>query len=421
MLDIASHRGVASDVAGLIARRRPSFSLEAALYTSQDVFDLDVELIFGRQWIFAGPEAALPEPGDYAKLDFGRYSIITLRDDDGGVRAFHNVCRHRGARLLNECNGTVGNIVCPYHQWTYDTGGKLLDAEGDHAFDRAQYGLKPVHIHNVAGLLFVCLAKEAPTDFDKFAAEFEPYLLPHGIGDSKVAYQMDIVEKGNWKLTMENNRECYHCGGHPELSVTAFGMFGYNEDNITPEKEAVLRQYKSVQSDFIRLWEGENLPWHAVEHLDDRQAGFRAERHPLDGPGEAMTMDGKAACKRTMGRLKNFRLGRLHLHTQPNSWHHFQADHAVTFCVLPISPGETLLRTTWLVHKDAVEGVDYELDNLIHVWRETNRQDQHFVELAHLGALSPAYEPGPYAPSEGQVDKFCSWYVTQLGSNLARR
>jgi Rieske 2Fe-2S family protein len=174
MLDIASHRGVASDVAGLIARRRPSFSLEAALYTSQDVFDLDVELIFGRQWIFAGPEAALPEPGDYAKLDFGRYSIITLRDDDGGVRAFHNVCRHRGARLLNECNGTVGNIVCPYHQWTYDTGGKLLDAEGDHAFDRAQYGLKPVHIHNVAGLLFVCLAKEAPTDFDKFAAEFEP-------------------------------------------------------------------------------------------------------------------------------------------------------------------------------------------------------------------------------------------------------
>jgi hypothetical protein len=102
-------------------------------------------------------------------------------------------------------------------------------------------------------------------------------LLPHGIGDSKVAYQMDIVEKGNWKLTMENNRECYHCGGHPELSVTAFGMFGYNEDNITPEKEAVLRQYKSVQSDFIRLWEGENLPWHAVEHLDDRQAGFRAE------------------------------------------------------------------------------------------------------------------------------------------------
>jgi Rieske 2Fe-2S family protein len=421
MLDLVPHRELGPDVGVLVARRRPGFSLDAAFYTSQEIFDLDMEHIFGRQWLFAAPVAAIPDPGDYAKLDFGRFSVIILRDDDGDFRAFHNVCRHRGARLLSECSGSVGNIVCPYHQWTYGTNGNLLYAEGDHTFDRALYGLKPVHIREIAGLLFICLAKTPPADFDQFAAELEPYLLPHGVRDAKVAHQMDIIEKGNWKLTIENNRECYHCGGHPELSATSFGMFGYDEDNISPEKQAVLSRYKDALAEFVRLWEGESLPWKAIEHLDDRQAGFRTERHPLEGAGEAMTMDGRAASKKPMGRLKNFRLGRLHLHTQPNSWHHFQADHAVTFCALPVSPGETLLRTTWLVHKDAVEGVDYELENLIHVWRETNCQDQRFVELAQLGALSPAYEPGPYAPAEAQVDKFCNWYITQLDRGMNGR
>ncbi len=108
------------------------------------------------------------------------------------------------------------------------------------------------------------------------------------------------------------------------------------------------------------------------------------------------------------------------MHTQPNAWFHVLADHAVTFSVLPLSADQTLVRTTWLVHEDAVEGVDYDLDTLTHVWRETNEQDSVFCARAQLGVSSPAYEPGPYAASEYQVDAFTTWYVERAKEHCAR-
>ena len=101
--------------------------------------------------------------------------------------------------------------------------------------------------------------------------------------------------------------------------------------------------------------------------------------------------------------------------TQPNSWHHFMADHIVTFTVLPIAVDKTLVRTTWLVHKDAVEGVDYDVANLKAVWEATNEQDRRLVEEAQIGVASGAYEPGPYSPfTEELVEKFDNWYVERL-------
>jgi glycine betaine catabolism A len=131
-----------------------------------------------------------------------------------------------------------------------------------------------------------------------------------------------------------------------------------------------------------------------------------------------MTMDGRVASKRLLGNLSSARLGRFQFHLQPNSWHHLQSDHSVHFSVLPISPGKTLLRTTWLVHQDAIEGVDYDLNKLTYVWEKTNEQDRFYVALTQEGALNPAYEPGPYAPSEWQVEKFCNWYVNRLSALL---
>ena len=87
------------------------------------------------------------------------------------------MCRHRGSRLLEEPCGSVGNLVCPYHQWTYRTDGSLIYAEGQSpSFDKTQFGLKQVHVRTVAGLIFVCLAEEPPADFDEVAAVLEPYL-----------------------------------------------------------------------------------------------------------------------------------------------------------------------------------------------------------------------------------------------------
>ncbi|MEK8174618.1 aromatic ring-hydroxylating dioxygenase subunit alpha [Streptomyces sp. M19] len=150
------------------------------------------------------------------RVTIGQYSIIIVRDDDEGVRAFHNVCRHRGARILNEERGSVGNIVCGYHRWTYGMDGTLLHAESQPPdFDPSCFGLRPVHVRTLAGLVYICLAEEPPDDFDDVIARVEPYIAPHNLARAKVAQQIDLVENGNWKLTMENNRECYHCGGHP--------------------------------------------------------------------------------------------------------------------------------------------------------------------------------------------------------------
>ncbi len=97
------------------------------------------------------------------------------------------------------------------------------------------------------------------------------------------------------------------------------------------------------------------------------------------------------------------------------------SDHVVTFSVIPVDAEHTLLRTKWLVHKDAVEGVDYDLDNLTEVWQATNAQDSQLVSYCQAGARSPAYEPGPYSPhTEMLVEKFCNWYVARMVHHLDR-
>ncbi|BAK76221.1 Rieske (2Fe-2S) domain protein [Pseudogulbenkiania sp. NH8B] len=402
----------------LVARRVPGYSLEAPFYTSPAVFDADMEHIFGKHWIYVGVSIDVPEAGDYMTVQIGSQPILIVRDDDNEIRAFHNVCRHRGSRLCAEEKGTVGNLVCPYHQWTYDLTGKLIFA--DHmaeGFDLSHHSLKPVHLRNMAGLLFICLADNPPADFDVMAEAMTPYIAPHKIDDCKVAVQVDIIEQGNWKLTLENNRECYHCtANHPELTVSLFAYsYGFAPKAETAEG---LRQYDEMVADRHQHWESCGLPSTEVERLSD-VTGFRTMRMPLDRAGQSQTLDTKAACKKLLADFKDASIGGLSFWTQPNSWHHFMADHIVTFSVIPLTADTTLVRTKWLVHKDAVEGVDYDVENLTAVWNATNDQDRRLVEESHQGAKSSAYQPGPYSPyTETLVEKFSEWYINRLSAGL---
>ena len=407
------------DVGAFVARRPAGQSLEAPFYVSEEFFDLDIEAVFARSWLFVAAEAELPEPGDYVTVTIGSYSVIVVRDDEEDVRAFHNVCRHRGARILNEERGSVGNIVCGYHRWTYGVDGKLLHAESQApGFDPSCFGLRTVHARTVAGLVFICLAVEPPTDFDEVAARIEPYLAPHNLAKAKVATQIDLVENGNWKLTMENNRECYHCVGHPELQACYFPIYGYQEQDIPPALRPAYERFLLADGEARKTYESLGLPYAEIEELDTRPTGFRIQREPLDLAGESYTPDGTAACTRLLADFPTARLGRLSMHLQPNSWFHFMADHAITFSTIPLGPDRTLVRTTWLVHADAVEGIDYDLDTMTKVWQATNDQDAVLVARAHQGISSPAYQPGPYGPTEEQVEAFVNWYVTRLKAHL---
>ena len=408
----------------LIARRRPGHALEAPFYCSDEIHQADIALIFGRHWINVGVEPDVPEPGDVTTVEVGPWSVVVVRDDDRQVRAFHNVCRHRGARIVGQRRAMVGNLVCPYHTWTYGLDGRLLFANHmPDEFDAACHGLKPVALRSIAGLLFICLADDPPDDIEAMDAAMTPYLAPHDLANSRIAHEVDLIEAGNWKLAMENNRECYHCAGnHPELTVPLFAYgFGFSPERLDAVERGEADRYAALVSASHAEWEAQGVPSREIEHLADRVTGYRTERLPIDRHGESQTVDTRRACRRLLGRLDSARLGGLSFWTQPNSWHHFMSDHVVSFCVLPLDAGRTLVRTRWLVHKDAVEGVDYDLANLTAVWNATNAQDAALVEMAQAGVRSPAYEPGPYSPfTEGLVEKFCRWYLGRLTAELAR-
>ncbi len=419
---VGAARGPAVDVPALLARRVPGRPLEGPFYTDPAIFDLDLAAVWARTWLFVATEAEVREPGDFVTVDVGPHSVVVVRDDDEEVRALLNVCRHRGARILTERCGSVGNIVCGYHRWTYAPDGSLLHA-GDQPpdFDKGGFGLKQVHVRVAAGLVFLCLAPEPPGDFDDVLARITPYVAPHDLAHTKVAAQVDLVEEANWKLVLENNRECYHCeGGHPELIRTFFPTYGYQPDQIPARLQPAHDRYLQAEAALQVACSTRGLPYAPIEELDDRVSAFRVQREALDGAGESYTMDGSAASRRLLGGLDTPRLGRVSVHTQPNSWMHACADHAVTFSVLPLAVDRTLVRTTWLVHEDAVEGTDYDVGTLTHVWRETNEQDAEFCARAQQGVATPGYEPGPYAPSEYQVDAFVTWYVDRMREHTAR-
>ena len=405
----------------LLDARAPAHSLPGPCYTDPALHEVDLRLVWQRQWFFVGTVAEVPEAGDFLTVDVGTASVVVLRDDDEQVRALRNVCRHRGSRLVSGSHGCVGNIVCGYHHWTYGTDGRLLHApQLPPGVDPGGLGLRPVHLREVAGLLFVCLGDEPPEDIDDVARVVAPYVAPHQLGRTKVAAQVDLVEDGNWKLTMENNRECYHCDGHPELRCTFFPTWGLSDDQVPDAMRADHDRYLAALVDLERRSDGLGLPHGLVEDLVERPLGFRVQREPLDGAGESFSPDGTRLVRRLLGDLPEAQLGHLGLHTQPNAWFHFQADHVVTFAALPLAVDRTLVRTTWLVHEDAVEGVDYEVEELTATWRATNEQDAAFVGGTQAGVADPGYLPGPYSEAEQQVEAFVSWYDARVREAVGR-
>jgi Rieske 2Fe-2S family protein len=390
--------------------RNPGRSLGQKFYADPDFYRLDLETIFYRDWLFAGHDCEIPAPGDYFTIQIGDYPIIVLRGVDGSIRALHNSCRHRGSRICAAPRGAVKRLVCPYHQWTYGLDGALIRTRHmDAATDKTQFGLNPAHCESVGGYIFVCVAPVA-SSFEPFRAQANRYLSPHKIPDAKIAFESTIVENGNWKLVWENNRECYHCAGnHPELCRT------FPEKPTISGIDGVIFD-QEIKAHWDR-WETAGLP--SVFLLSD-SGQFRTSRVPLLDDAVSYTMSGRAAVARALSEtVTEPRIGSLLLFHYPSIWNHVLGDHAVSFQVLPLGPMQTQLRTKWLVHKEAVEGKDYTIEDLTQVWLATNDQDRHVVEENQTGIRSPAYEPGPYAPDhEDGVRQFVDWYCRTMERGL---
>ncbi|MGM8931962.1 aromatic ring-hydroxylating oxygenase subunit alpha [Salinicola halophyticus] len=397
-------------VADMLDQRNPHFSLPQPFYNDSRLFALDMQHVFEKQWLFACMSCEIPAKGNFFKVEIGSNSIIVVRGAENRIQAFHNVCRHRGSRLCLKDKGKVAKLVCPYHQWTYELDGRLLFAGSDMGteFDMSAYGLKPVAVKSAGGFVFINLSDD-PEPIDDFLVSLEHYLSPYEMDNVKVAVESNIVERANWKLVIENNRECYHCNGaHPELLNSLIEFDDTDDPRSTGEyRDLVARK----QAD----WTACEVPWQ-LARFGKRH---RLTRTPLIDGIVSMTMDGKPGCNKLMGHMPNADMGSLRILHLPNSWNHFMGDHAVVFRVLPLGPQETLVTTKWLVHKDAVEGVDYDPERLRQVWDATNDQDRRLAEENQLGINSLAYQPGPYSTTyEFGVIDFVDWYSETLRANL---
>ncbi|MFP8967212.1 aromatic ring-hydroxylating oxygenase subunit alpha [Pokkaliibacter sp. CJK22405] len=413
LLDEDAHPSSSRDRLACDLQERDRFySLPQNFYNDPQYHQHDMEEIFYKEWLMVGVVSEIPKKGNYITVQVGDNPILVVRGAGGTIEAFFNVCRHRGSRLCTQHRGKVAKLVCPYHKWAYELDGKLLYAgnEMGEDFDKEKFSLKKVHVRTGGGFIFVCLGKEPPA-FDNFLSTLDEYLEPYDMENTKVAVETNIIEKANWKLVLENNRECYHCdGSHPELLRTLLEW----DDTNDPRADQAFKDHVAAKE---AEWTAESIPFkHASSGLRNRIV-----RMPLAEGTLSMTMDGKQGSQKLMGRIKNPDLGSMRILHLPNSWNHCMGDHLITFRVLPLGPQETLVTTKWLVHKDAVEGVDYDPENLRKVWDATNDQDRVLAEENQQGINSMAYQPGPYSKTyEFGVINFIDWYCERMLNNMGK-
>ena len=331
-----------------------STMLPAAAYVSDDVFAWEQRHLFAGSWFCVGRAVDLAAQQALAAGDVS--VVVTVAD--GRVRAFANVCSHRGHELLT--TGACADrsaMVCPYHGWAYTVDGRLRTAPrmGD-GFDKGRFGLVELPVAQWHGWVFVNATGEA-MDFVEHVGTLERLVAPYEPGRLVVKARHDYTVKANWKIIAENYHECYHCPMiHPELCA------------VTPPTS------------------GEN--WHEPGQWlgGSMQLRDHAETMSLDGRSYATPLPGADA--RSVRYLGLF----------PNLLISAHPDYVLTHRLLPRAAGETLVECEWLFDP-AVTDPSF----AVGFWDLTNRQDWAACESVQRGVSSPHFRPGPLAPNENAI------------------
>lgn len=354
-------------------------TLPGESFTSDEIFQRERERIFHRSWQLAGHVSELPSPGSFFLFEMDRESVVVVRDGSGTIRAFHNLCRHRGSRLCQTSRGDAGHgLQCPYHAWTYGLDGALraapamADVPG---FQLGDWDLLPVALSEWNGLLFVNLAAEPVPFFEALPGlegRFGEYRLPELVSVHQKVYQVEA----NWKLIFHNYSECYHCPmAHPHLN------------KLTP--------YKNTEND---LDEGPVL-------------GGPMWMQNAEG---SMTMGGQR-CAAPFPGLSPEQRGRVYYYTLfATGFLSFHPDYVLVHRAAPLDKDRTRVSCDWYFHPEAIAVPGFDPQPAIDFWDLTNRQDWELCGNAHKGVTSKAWEPGPYSELESQLAAFDRQYRAAL-------
>ena len=353
-------------------------ALPRQAYLDDAVWAREQEQLFARQWFAVARGEDVVGSGDVLVVDVAGESVLLVRGRDGTLRAFYNLCRHRGSTLFDPgpdgtpCAGHVaGGIRCPYHAWTYGLDGALKRAPflDDLDLDPGDFGLHPVGVDSWGGWVFVHLA---PDEASPLADQLDPVperVRRYPLADLRRGARVVYDVAANWKVIAENYNECYHCGPvHPELCelVPAFrGGLDLDWEGGVPHREGAWTFTESGTSD--------RAPFPDLD--DDERVRHKGEL------------------------------------VYPNVLLSLAAEHVAALVLAPLGPGRTRVTAEFLFAPEEVERPRFDPADVVAFWDRINRQDWLACERVQRGMGSRAHTHGWFAPMEDDSADIRRWYL----------
>jgi glycine betaine catabolism A len=370
-------------------------SLPTSWYRSPEIFQIEKEHLFFREWITACREEELPNPGDHLVLDIFGQSVLLVRNREGQLRAFYNVCRHRGSRLcrssaadasaVNLPGGVAGGrIVCPYHQWTYDLDGELIAAPhltAASGFKKQDYHLYPVGVETWGGFVFLHLTPSSALPLTDQLAGIPERLQRYPLEQLRIGATLRYEVAANWKIICENYNECYHCGGvHPELC-------------------AVVPSFREAG--------GSNLDWsRGIAH---REGAY------------TFTHSGTTTRRAFPGLNEDEQVRHKGELAYPNLFLSVACDHVAAFVLQPRGPERTDIVCHFLFEAEEIAKPGFDPSDAVDFWDLVNRQDWAVCAGVQEGMRARVHQYGFYAPME-DFNLDIRRYVTQrIGAFVAEQ
>ena len=361
-------------------------TLPGSTYVDEAVFRAEQERIFEQMWFCAVRTADLEKPGSFKTVQIGRESVIVSRNRKGEVRAFFNICRHRGVKLCMEESGQAErSFQCPYHAWTYDLDGKLIAAPNLTKMpdiDRKEYGLVKVHIREYLGYVWLCLAEEPPSFEEEVMGAIETRLGDvhkidgYDVANLALGRRITYDVKANWKLIIENFMECYHCATiHPELT------------EVLPE--------------FADGYAAQYYVGHGAE-FGEEVKGF--------------TVDGSEGLDRIPGVAEDQDRRYYAITVKPQVFINLVPDHVIFHRMYPVAVDRTIVECDWLYLPHVVDS-GKDVSRSVELFDRVNRQDFEACERTQPGMNSRMYaKGGVLVPSEHHIGAFHDWVNERLGT-----
>ncbi len=389
----------------LVASYQRGYSLEQRFYTDADIYERELERVVHRTWIMAGHVSEFAEAGDFKVFNVGGESAIIVRGSAGELKAFANVCRHRGSLVCLDHEGTTDKFTCPYHGWMYDIDGNLTAARAmPDGFDKSSHSLNPVSLAEVHGLVFISFTDNPPS-LDGAIKDLEEPMAMFDFANLKVAARRDYDIPANWKLSVENYTECYHCApSHPEYAAMHTLM-------LDDDKKARVQQHMEERMESCGL---RNID---IDYVDIKarpgELGYGYSRTALFKKYLTGSRDGKPVAP-LLGELTDYDGGASDFSLGPLSYLLAYSDHVVSYVFTPIDHHSSRCEITWFVRGDAEEGKDYDVDELVWLWDITTHADKEIIVNNSKGVHSRYYKPGPLSDMEDLQQDFIDWYIREM-------